>query len=309
MANNLLFWLKMPLTCPAMDASVNKFKLTRIAPTPSGYLHLGNALSFVLTAAIARNTDAHILLRIDDLDRERVDEAYINDIFDTLDFLHIPWQLGPRNVMDFSNEWSQLNRLKIYQPALDHLADNKLVYACTCSRKQLQTQGYTCNCARREFQLDTPNAAWRLITNNKPLKINTLLNGEVEFSLPAEMENFIVRKKDGYPAYQLSSLVDDVHFGVDLIIRGEDLWPSTIAQHYLAKVLNLQPFYNATFHHHQLLMVNGVEKLSKSAGGTSLQYMRSHGSTAEDVYFKIGIALGLTKPTYNLADISNNLLL
>ena len=286
-----------------------KFKLTRVAPTPSGYLHLGNALSFVLTAAIAKNTDSAILLRIDDLDRERVDDAYINDIFYTLDFLDIPWQLGPRNVLDLRNKWSQMSRLAIYQPALDHLAENKLVYACSCSRKQLQTPGYTCHCAELNLPLDTTNVAWRLITNNKPLKINTLLNGQVEINLTPEMKNFIVRKKDGYPAYQLSSLVDDVHFGVDLIIRGEDLWASTVAQHFLAKMLNMQPFSNATFHHHQLLTVDGVDKLSKSAGATSIQYMRSHGSTAQDVYFEIGTALGLTKPTFSLADISNNLLL
>ncbi|PJJ83697.1 glutamate--tRNA ligase family protein [Mucilaginibacter auburnensis] len=286
-----------------------KFRLTRIAPTPSGYLHLGNALSFVLTAAIAKNTNASLLLRIDDLDRDRVESRYVEDVFETLKFLNIQWQIGPGSAAEFQNQWSQLQRLELYNPALDELAKRKLVFACTCSRKQLQTPGYICKCAESSYPLNTPNSAWRLITDNEPVSINTLANGRVEFNLPSEMKNFIVRKKDGHSAYQLSSLIDDVHFGVDLIVRGEDLWPSTIAQHYLARVLDLYQFSNATFHHHQLLTVNGVDKLSKSAGSTSLQYLRAQGATSAIIYNKIGETLGLAAPCADLADISNSLLL
>jgi glutamyl-tRNA synthetase len=88
-----------------------KFTRTRIAPTPSGYLHLGNALSFALTAAIARSTGAKILLRIDDLDQQRVNLAYVQDVFDTLNFLEIPWDEGPRNVIEYHDEWSQMRRM------------------------------------------------------------------------------------------------------------------------------------------------------------------------------------------------------
>src|SRR5580698_8544901 len=73
------------------------FRKTRIAPTPSGFLHLGNVLSFALTAGLARRSGASILLRIDDLDRERVSREYVEDIFDALNFLGIPWDEGPRN--------------------------------------------------------------------------------------------------------------------------------------------------------------------------------------------------------------------
>ncbi len=292
-----------------MHIVYNKFNLTRIAPTPSGYLHIGNALSFVLTAAIAKRTNANLLLRIDDLDRNRVEQQYIDDVFETLGFLSIEWQLGPDTAANFQNQWSQLCRLDIYKPALDQLVEANLVFACTCSRKQLQTPGYACRCVEHKHALDTPGAAWRLITDEEPVKINTLTNGIVELNLPAEMKNFIVRKKDGIPAYQLSSLIDDVHFGVDLIVRGEDLWPSTIAQHYLAKVLNLHQFGNAIFHHHPLITVNGVDKLSKSAGSTSIQYMRTQGATSATIYNKIGKALGIAEPCVDLSAISNNLLL
>ncbi|HWB90453.1 MAG TPA: glutamate--tRNA ligase family protein, partial [Puia sp.] len=106
-----------------------EFKLTRIAPTPSGFLHLGNVFSFSLTAALARRTGAEILLRIDDLDRERVQRDYLQDIFDTLTFMQIPWDQGPRNVDDFEREYSQVHRLPLYRAALARLREAGAVYA------------------------------------------------------------------------------------------------------------------------------------------------------------------------------------
>lgn len=88
------------------------FNLTRIAPTPSGFLHLGNAFSFLKTKALAQKHNAKILLRIDDLDRERYRPEYVQDIFDTLDFLEIKIDLGPKNLQEFESEWSQVLRME-----------------------------------------------------------------------------------------------------------------------------------------------------------------------------------------------------
>src|SRR5262245_28324997 len=95
-----------------------KFVKTRIAPTPSGYLHIGTILSFSLTAGLARREGASILLRIDDLDRERVQAEYVEDIFETLRFLGIPWDEGPTDAEDFARNWSQMRRLLLYRKAL-----------------------------------------------------------------------------------------------------------------------------------------------------------------------------------------------
>jgi glutamyl/glutaminyl-tRNA synthetase len=268
-----------------------QFNKTRIAPTPSGYLHLGNALSFALTASLAKQTHAKILLRIDDLDRDRINPSYVQDIFDTLNFLEIPCNDGPRNMQEYETVWSQLYRMDIYRTALLQLKQNDAVYACQCSRTQIQT----CTCRDKNIPLDTPNTSWRLRTDERELSIKTLNDGVVETTLPAAMKDFIVKKKDGYPAYQLTSLVDDLHYGVDLIIRGEDLLPSTIAQHYLADVLQLPGFQNITFHHHPLLMESADKKLSKSAGATSIKYLREQGKAAMDVYGQIGTMIGTRK--------------
>jgi glutamyl-tRNA synthetase len=87
-----------------------KFAQTRIAPTPSGYLHLGNAYSFLLTKALAKKHGAKILLRIDDLDRDRYRPEYVEDIFATLDFLEIKIDQGPKNSKEMESTWSQVHR-------------------------------------------------------------------------------------------------------------------------------------------------------------------------------------------------------
>jgi glutamyl/glutaminyl-tRNA synthetase len=271
-----------------MLKQVQHFKKTRIAPTPSGFLHLGNALSFALTAALARKTGAKILLRIDDLDRDRINPLYVQDIFDTLNFLEIPWDEGPRDITDYQSNWSQLQRLDDYNKALQQLKEQGNVFACRCSRAQLQGSVYPGTCRDENIPLDAPDVSWRLYTDDKELTINTLNNGAVTTILPDAMKDFIVRKKDGYPAYQLASLIDDINFGVDLVVRGQDLYPSTIAQHYLADVLELDAFKNITFHHHLLLMESAEKKLSKSAGATSIKYLREQGKTEKDIYMEIG---------------------
>jgi glutamyl/glutaminyl-tRNA synthetase len=270
-----------------MFTPTQRFTKTRIAPTPSGYLHLGNALSFALTAALARKTGAKILLRIDDLDQARVNMDYVQDIFDTLNFLNIPWDEGPRNLEEYKNGWPQMQQMGLYKAALQQLAGQREVFACQCSRSQLQGNIYPGTCRNKSIPLDTPETTWRLYTDDRQLTIKTI-NGIQQTHLPDTMKDFIVKKKDDYPAYQLASLIDDLHYGVDLIVRGEDLYPSTIAQHYLADVLGFANFKNITFYHHPLLMENGSKKLSKSAGAMSIKYLREQGETAEDIYARIG---------------------
>ncbi len=282
-----------------------QFNKTRIAPTPSGFLHIGNALSFALTAALARKTGAKILLRIDDLDQERVNIMYVQDIFDTLTFLNIPWDEGPRDVADYKKNWSQLHRADSYKSALQQLQEQGDVFACQCSRKQIDGRIYPGTCRHLAIPLDMPNTNWRLYTDEKELNIHMLNDGIIKTKLPAEMKDFIVRKKDGFPSYQVASLLDDLYFGVDLVVRGEDLYPSTIAQHYLASVLKKDAFQHITFHHHPLLVEPGGKKLSKSAGATSIKYLREQGKTAEDVYVEIGRMLGYSEDLRSFQDFVN----
>jgi glutamyl-tRNA synthetase len=283
--------------------SLNTCKKARIAPTPSGYLHAGNIFSFTLTVALARRTGASVLLRIDDMDRDRVSGEYVRDIFETLRFLKIPWDEGPADVVEFQREYSQVLRMGLYREALESLRGRGAVFACRCSRSDLRGGVYPGTCRELGLSLDDPGVSWRLRTTDcGVLHLRNLSGGDVSgmlpggdvsAALPAEMQDFVVRKKDGFPAYQLTSLVDDVHFGVDLIVRGQDLWPSTLAQHCLSFCLpGADAFREASFYHHPLLVGDGGEKLSKSAGASSIQYMRRQGMDAVAVYTHIARLLG-----------------
>lgn len=273
------------------------FSKTRIAPTPSGYLHLGNVLSFAVTAALAKQSGAKILLRIDDLDRDRVNPLFVQNIFDTLNFLEVPYDEGPRDFTDYEKNWSQIHRMEMYREALQQLKDADAVFACTCSRAQIRiinaNDTYPGTCRQKNIALDAENVSWRLKTDEgESLSIKTIWSEVIKTQLPAAMQSFVARKKDGYPAYQLTSVLDDVFYGVDLIVRGQDLWDSTLAQSYLAPHIGAVTFRDVTFYHHPLLMASGNEKLSKSAGATSVHYLRNEGKKPADIYTAVAKMMG-----------------
>jgi glutamyl/glutaminyl-tRNA synthetase len=285
------------------------FHKTRLAPTPSGFLHLGNVLSFAITARLAERYNARILLRIDDLDRERAQEPYIHDIFETLSFLQIPWHEGPADARSFTANYSQLHRMHLYNDALQRLKEEDLVFACTCSRAQVMNASpggtYPGTCRHRSIPLDTPGAAWRLKTDRQTaLHVKGINGHNISAVLPDTMREFVVRKKDGFPAYQLASVVDDLHFEVDLVVRGEDLWPSTLAQLYIASVLNLQAFREAAFFHHPLILGEGGEKLSKTAGSVSIRYLRKEGRSAADIFRTIARSLRIDQPVNDWRELA-----
>ncbi len=283
------------------------FRRTRIAPTPSGYLHLGNAYSFALTANLAHRYGSKLLLRIDDMDRQRVDVNYINDIFESLEFLMIEYDEGPSDALEFETSFTQRCRLPLYLDALQKLAHSGLVYACRCSRsaaRHAAVPGCAQNCRAKTLALDEPGVAWRLRTDERLSLTMKSLSGESYTGLlPQDMKDFMVRKKDGLPAYQLCSLVDDLHFGVDLIVRGVDLWSSSLAQLYLATLLHEPGFAERVFYHHPLLADESGHKLSKSAGDTSLQFLRRQGMTCAQLYAELGKLSGAAAPVKCAADL------
>jgi glutamyl-tRNA synthetase len=265
------------------------FKKTRYAPTPSGFLHLGNLYSMAFTAAIAKKEGASVLLRIDDMDKARAKKEYLQDIFESLNFFDLPWQEGPKNIDDHLRNYSQALRLGLYELFLEELKNKGLVFACTCSRSEIEHAGthavYPGTCKNKNISLYEKNVCWRLNTS-EPIEIQLKEYGEKtkHYVLPENMHDFIVRRKDGLPSYQVCSLIDDVHFGIDLILRGEDLKDSSLAQLYMAQLSGLNEFLSVTFLHHPLLLNQEGHKLSKSAGDTSLQYYRNKGYNKELIF-------------------------
>lgn len=265
------------------------FNKTRFAPTPSGYLHIGNIYSFAVTTALAKKTNAKIMLRIDDADLERTNKRYVQDIFDTLDFLGISWDEGPRNVQEYETVYSQRHRMGMYEETLGRLRKGEKVFACTCSRTDVQRLSaeniYSGTCLNKKLSLDDSNVSWRAITNSTDkIQVSVFGSQPGVFDFPVGMQYFIVKKRDGFPAYQLTSLVDDCYFGIDLVVRGADLWPSTLAQLWLSTQCQRETFTHTTFLHHPLLTDEQGNKLSKSEGATSVFHLREQNKKPRDIF-------------------------
>lgn len=221
---------------------------TRYAPTPSGFLHIGNAANFVATNLLAQQHGADILLRIDDVDTDRVRQEYVEDIFDLLGWLDLPWDLGPKSTAD-ADSWSQATRVERYREALMDLVDAGHAYLCSCSRSQWVShtdRGCPGDCRRRVKRFEFGRTAWRL-----------------HYSAGADP---VLWRRDDVPAYHLTSVVDDDLWHVDLIVRGADLVDATCLQRHLSSLLPGSGFHEARVVHHPLVTNEGGQKLSKSAG-------------------------------------------
>jgi glutamyl-tRNA synthetase len=260
----------------------------RLAPTPSGFLHAGNGLNFIFTWLLARShPNSRLVLRIDDLDRDRKRPEYVQDIFETLNWLGIDWDEGPVNPTDFEANWSQDARMESYTKALDILVEKDMVYACGLSRKDLQEQEPF---LLQNLPLDAPDVNWRIHSDMYP-----------------NLEGLVVRKKDGRPSYHLACIVDEVNFSINAIIRGADLEESTKAQWELANALGWTSiFENISCIHHPLLLDEEGLKLSKSADSRALKSMREEGQGPEQIVSLAARWLGLSDKVSTSAELLDN---
>jgi glutamyl-tRNA synthetase len=291
-----------------MPSSSNIGFKTRFAPTPSGYLHAGNGISFIVTWVMAKAFDGKILLRIDDLDAERMRPEYVDDIFKTIDWLGLDYDEGPQSADDFFKNFSQHKRLDLYNEALKRLLTEGVLYACRCSRKKIKEQSvngvYPNICRNAHHPFDAPETAWRMrVNDNTDIHYRDFPSKYVTINLSETVGDFIVRQKNGFPAYQLASLVDDVHFNINCIVRGVDLMSSTAAQLYLADILQYDTFKKAVFYHHSLLTDKSGDKLSKSQGADALKTMRESGDTPSVLYQKAAEWLALEGEVRELTEL------
>ena len=264
--------------------------VSRIAPTPSGYLHAGNAYNFILTYLLTRSLGGVLHLRIDDYDLGRYRREFVQNIFDVLEFLGLDYDKGAKSIDDFEQNFSFKTRAKRYENALEKLDE---IYICECTRatKDAYENGiYTKICKDKKLKFIKDKTAIRLSVDE---------NDELGRQVAAQMGDFVIYKKDFTPAYNFASVIDDEDMGVNLVVRGEDLLPCTLAQRYIAKRLNFS-FLNAKFIHHKLLL-DGAKKLSKSSKSPPIDLSQN-----PQIYYKmLANDLGLN---LNSADKISNLL-
>lgn len=208
-------------------------------------------MNFATTAALAEIVGAQIVLRIDDDDAQRMRQAYVNDIFDSLRWLDLPWSVGPRSPSELP-EWSQRSRRSHYERAMALLRQRGNAYVCACSRAEwgdFDGPGCPRDCQERELPLVSGESALRFDRDG--------------------MRDVVLWRRDDGPSYHLASVVDDDYFGVDLVVRGQDLRESTGIQKAISRCLPESRFHGAHVVHHALVTDSTGAKLSKSAGATS----------------------------------------
>lgn len=276
---------------------------SRLAPTPSGYLHLGNGVNFIQTWLLVRKAGGVLKLRIDDLDSERCRPEYIEDIFRQLDWLGLDWDEGPGTPDDFTRRHSQRLRLDRYREVLAGLRECAPLFACTCSRKEIlqrSPSGLYPGTCRQLSHTQTAAHALRIMVDPG----TKVLIGAEAVHLDRELGDFVVWRRDDRPAYQLASLVDDHDDLVNLIVRGEDLLVSSGAQLYLAAQLGWEEFARTRFIHHPLLPGPDGRKLSKSDDALSLAALRTRGETPLLAYRAVARQLGINPAELtSLADL------
>ncbi len=260
----------------------------RFAPSPSGYMHMGNLLAMLLAWLDSRARGGRIVLRMEDLDPVRTSAEYARAIADDLRWLGLDWDEGYPDP-----DFSQSRRTALYEDAFRTLEAMGLVYPCWCSRAQRLAAASAphpgealhdprCRCARLTDQEKAAllaagrKPAWKVRVPDETVTVTDGHYGTYTQNLARDGGDFIIRRADGVFAYQLAVSVDDMRMGVTGVVRGRDLLSSAPRQAWLIRTLGGTP---PEYCHLPLLTaVDGGEKLSKRLGSLSTQGLRRTGT-------------------------------
>jgi glutamyl-tRNA synthetase/glutamyl-Q tRNA(Asp) synthetase len=258
--------------------------VTRFAPSPTGYLHLGHIVNAIYTWGIARALGGRVLLRLEDHDRIRSRAEYEAAIVEDLDWLGFVPDEGRHPLV------RQSDTPEMYRDALDTLKRTAHVFACDCSRADVGGGRYVGRCRTRGLS-DAPGRGVRVQFDEKTVQAHDLLGGPLAQTPSEQCGDLLLRDRDGNWTYQFAVTVDDLRQGVTLVVRGADLLESTGRQVMLAGMLGRST--PPVFLHHPLIMAQRGEKLSKSAGDTGVRELRAQGFGPEHVIGRAATAIGL----------------
>ena len=280
----------------------------RIAPSPTGYLHLGHARTFWTAAERAHGSGGVLVFRNEDLDRQRARPEFVAAMYEDLRWLGLEWQEGP----DVSSQagggpfgpYSQSERREVYLSVWKKLRDAGAIYPCTCSRKDLAQAAlaphddadelpYPGTCRGKMDPADwlgperprpgaaAPRVSWRFrVPDGETIRFADALAGPQEFMAGRDFGDFLVWRRDDVPAYQLACVADDAGMQITEVVRGADLLKSTARQLLLYRALGLAP---PAWAHAPLLTDEHGEWLAKRHDALSLRALRLAGKSAEQL--------------------------
>ncbi|MFO1070497.1 MAG: tRNA glutamyl-Q(34) synthetase GluQRS [Geminicoccaceae bacterium] len=276
--------------------------VTRFAPSPTGYLHLGHAYSALFAWEAARLFGGRFLLRIEDIDRQRCRPEFEKATLEDLEWLGLTWDGQPLR---------QSDRLPIYAQAIDELHRQGVAYRCFCSRKRIQDEVAEADSAPHGpsgepiypgtcRNLDPATAEAR-VARGEPfcwrLDVGRALarTGELHWhdhragtllARPDLLGDIVIGRKDVPTSYHLAVTVDDHLQGVTLITRGEDLFHATHVHRLIQALLGLR---TPTYYHHNLLADSQGQRMSKRNRAVTLRHLRESRRTPDDIWALIGL--------------------
>lgn len=273
----------------------------RFAPSPTGFLHRGHAATFLTAQRRAREQGGSLVLRVEDLDRDRCKPAFAQALVEDLRWIGLDWREGP-DVGGSFGPYRQSERAGMYLQAWQRLAAQGLTYPCTCSRRDVEpatqaphageheaTYPGTCRPAIPTVPLQTgPDGVnWRFRTpTGQRIAFADECAGEQEFVAGHDFGDFILWRRDGVPSYQLAVVVDDAAMRITEVVRGADLLASTAQQILLYRALGLTV---PAFYHCPLITDARGVRLAKRAGAHSLRALREAGADPAAVRHELGI--------------------
>jgi len=258
---------------------------TRFAPSPTGHLHLGHVLHFTIVEDLATKFVADISFRLEDHDQSRCRPEFYSSIIEDLRWLGFKLPQKPESQL-----WRQSTRHLDYQIHLENLMSRNLVYACACSRKDVQAATdqnhgelrYPGTCRERHIPFHTPNTALRLVMPDKIFTAKDHFLGQISGNPSEECGDMVVRDRLGQWTYQFCVVIDDLAQRINLIVRGMDLLASTARQQALREMLEPQS-PDILFAHHPLIVNVAGQKLSKRDQSESIGALRAKGLSAQAV--------------------------
>ncbi len=251
----------------------------RFAPSPTGYLHIGGARTALFNWLLARQHKETFVLRIEDTDRERSTQEYVDSIMAGMEWLGLDWDEGP---------YHQIDRMDLYQEHIDQLMKAGKAYKCYCTveeldqrREAMQAQGlkpkYDGRCRSADQSQDKPHCIRFLSHEEGRTTIFDEVRGSVTFE-NKELDDLIIRRTDGTPTYNLVVVVDDVTMNINHVIRGDDHLNNTPRQVQLYEAFD---YPIPKFAHLPMILGTDKKRLSKRHGATSVLAYRDEGYLPE----------------------------
>ncbi len=274
--------------------------VTRLAPSPTGALHLGNARTFLANWAHARKHGWTVQLRIDDIDGPRVKSGAMEQAIDDLKWLGMDWD-GDIQI--------QSHRLHRHRKVIEELIKTSKVYPCTCSRKEIELAAsaphaedgsaiYPGTCKGKYQSIEQAEtasqkpAALRLSASSENFTFTDSFAGEKHYNLKSEIGDFVIAKPEKFPAYQLACVVDDHDFAITDVIRADDLLDSVPRQVMIYRALGWEKSI-PDYYHLPLVVGEDGKRLAKRHGDTRIAMYRENGVSPDRLRALIAKWLGI----------------